>query len=292
MTPIDERGLLADLDAALAGDARALERLLAALKNPLFRLALRLLGNFADAEDATQEILVKIMTALASFQRRSSIRTWAFRIALNHVRDFAASRRAAGARSLETIAEQLDRGIAATPDYVHGASSPDPALELEAREVGLHCLQGILLCLDVDQRAAYVLCEVFDFDTRTAALIEGVSEAALRQRLSRGRRRLESFLGTHCGLISESAACTCARQADALRRTRGGRPIPIKFARGDRAGGWGEFERARAELTRLQRIGLAFRSHPDWPAPEDLFERVRETIRTSPLVRGNTRLDA
>ena len=283
MTGTDEEDLLAQADAALAGDAVALERLLTALKDPLFRLALRLLGNFADAEDATQEILVKIMTALASFERRSSIRTWAYRIALNHLRDIAASRHVAAARSFEPLTEQLEQGIAATPHFTPSAKSTDPALQLEAREIQLHCTQGILMHLDVDQRVAYVLCEVFDLDTHTAAQVLGISDAAFRQRLSRARRRLEAFMAPHCGLISSQARCTCERQAKALRLARGGRPIPIKFARGEAPPSRAEIERAGAELSRLQRIAVAFRDAPTWKAPDTLLESVRATLRTSPL---------
>src|SRR3972149_6005176 len=87
--PLHENQLMEYVDAAIAGNVDALEHLLIALKDPLFRLALRMLGNFADAEDATQEVLIKITTALSAFERRSSIRTWAFRVAVNHLRDLA-----------------------------------------------------------------------------------------------------------------------------------------------------------------------------------------------------------
>ncbi|MFL6622649.1 MAG: RNA polymerase sigma factor [Sulfurifustis sp.] len=281
MKAIDEDQLLQCLETALAGDAAALEKLLIALKDPLFRLSLRTLGNFADAEDATQEILVKIMTALASFERRSSIRTWAFRIGVNHLRDVVARRGHAPA-SFEEVAEQLGRGFALTPDFTRGQTAADPALELEAREIGLHCLQGILMCLDTDERLAYVLSEVFDLDTSTAAQVAGVGAATYRQRLSRGRRRLEAFLGQHCGLVNAAASCTCRRQAQALRRAQGGRPVRIRFARGAPATAE-EIAQARADLSRLQRIALLFRNSPEWSTPDGVLEHVRRTILSSAL---------
>lgn len=275
--------LLAQVDAALAGDADALEQLLRALKDPLFRLALRVLGNFADAEDATQEVLVKIMTGLSSFERRSALRTWAFRIALNHLHDVAASRERIAAQSFDALAAQLEQGIALTPDFNPSSKATDPALAAEAREIGLHCTQAILLHLDLDQRAAYVLCEVFDLDTRTAARVVGVREATFRQRLSRAKRRLAAFMGAKCGLVNADAACTCERQAHAVRTLRKGRPLSINFARGDRPGAAGEIERARHELSRLHRIGLVFRTSPDWEAPDALLAKVRDALRSSPL---------
>lgn len=281
MQPLDEDALRECVDEALAGDVDALERLLAALKDPLFRLALRMLGNFADAEDAAQEILIRITTALSTFERRSSIRTWAYRIAVNHVRDLAA-RRTPPSESLDALARQLQRGIAGTPGFV-SASHPDPASELEAREVGLHCLQGILMCLDVDQRLAFVLSEVFDLDNADAAQVVRISETAYRQRVSRARRRLEAFMGTRCGLVNADAPCTCARQAQALRQARDGKPVTIKFARGDKPEATAAIERARVELSRLQRIALAFRTTPEWSAPDRMLDRVREALHTSTL---------
>jgi hypothetical protein len=72
---------------AKAGEADALERLAEALQDDVFRLALRMTAHREDAEDATQEILVKIITKLGGFRGDSSVRTWAYRIAVRHVLD-------------------------------------------------------------------------------------------------------------------------------------------------------------------------------------------------------------
>lgn len=285
MPTSDDRLLRDYADAAVKGDAAALEHLLAALKDPLFRLALRTLGNFADAEDATQEILVKVMTALAAFEHRSAITTWAYRIAVNHLRDVAAGRKTSAAVSFDALAAQLEKGIALTPDFRSTPHAPDPALELEAREIGLHCLQGMLLCLDVDQRTAYVLTDVFDFDTATAAQIAGINEAAYRQRLSRARRALEHFMGTQCGLVDDAAPCRCERQAQASRHIRGGRPMALKFARGDVSASQAAVTEARAELVRLQRIALLFRASPAWSAPATMLANVRRLLQGSALLQ-------
>ncbi|OGI69123.1 MAG: hypothetical protein A2W18_06190 [Candidatus Muproteobacteria bacterium RBG_16_60_9] len=287
MTPLHENQLMEYVDAAIAGNVDALEHLLIALKDPLFRLALRMLGNFADAEDATQEVLIKITTALSAFERRSSIRTWAFRVAVNHLRDLA-SRRAPTFESFDAVAEQLEKGIAATADFAI-ASHPDPVSELEAREVGLHCMQGILMCLDVDERLAFVLSEVLDLDTANAAKVANISAVAYRQRVSRARRRLEAFMGAHCGLINADVPCSCARQAQALRRARNGKPIPIKFARGGDPAVADEIQQARVEISRLQRVALVFRASPEWSAPDGLVGRIRELLKSSPLLANGWR---
>ena len=70
------------IDRAIAGDASALEALLAEITDPVFGLALRMLGHVADAQDATQEILLRVMTRLASFEGRSAFSTWVYRLSV------------------------------------------------------------------------------------------------------------------------------------------------------------------------------------------------------------------
>jgi RNA polymerase sigma factor (sigma-70 family) len=70
---------------ARAGDRKALEDLIEHHQAWIYNIALRMLFHPQDAEDATQEILVKIVTRLSSFEGRSSLRTWIYRIVVNHV---------------------------------------------------------------------------------------------------------------------------------------------------------------------------------------------------------------
>src|SRR5215510_15844 len=71
--------------AAVSGDKQAEERLLDAIQDGIYELALRMLGHPADAEDAAQEILVIVLTHLGSFRGESAFRTWVWRIAVRHL---------------------------------------------------------------------------------------------------------------------------------------------------------------------------------------------------------------
>ena len=75
------------VEKATSGDKSALETLIAGVQDIVFNLSLRMLGTFADAEDATQDILLKIITHLSSFRGDSSFTTWVFRIAANHLKN-------------------------------------------------------------------------------------------------------------------------------------------------------------------------------------------------------------
>jgi RNA polymerase sigma factor (sigma-70 family) len=200
------------------GDGDALDALLRALQGDLFRLALRMTAHPQDAEDATQEILLKIATRLDTFRGEASIRTWAYRIAVRHVLDRRKSRVEALALDFERFGADLLDGLAAEPD-------PDPVMR---EEVKRGCTLAMLTCLDRDHRIAYVLADVFDLPHAEAAAICEVSNEVFRQRVSRARRALEAFTRAYCGLVTAEAPCSCGRRvarAEALGRLQRGAPV-------------------------------------------------------------------
>lgn len=75
------------IDKAIAGDQQALEELLGSVRDTVFNLSLRMLGTICDAEDATQEISIKIMTHLSTFRKEALFSTWVYRIAANRLKD-------------------------------------------------------------------------------------------------------------------------------------------------------------------------------------------------------------
>lgn len=272
------------IDAALGGSEPALGALVLGVQDEVYRLALRMLGQRADAQDATQEILIRIVTSLASFQRRSAFSTWVYSVAANHLRDAATRRQSRSMASLDAMAEQLDAGLALSGQH-DAASLDDPALQLEARELGLRCTQGMLMCLDVEHRLPLVLTEIFGLDTALGAEVLGISAPAYRQRLSRGRRRLEGFIEGRCGWIDPGAACTCPRQALAARRL--GAPAVTRWSAGETA-----HQRRDAlhagydELALMQRIASALRRTPQWTAPQEVTRRLLSVIAASPMLGG------
>ena len=91
---------LADVDPALVtlaadGDARAVTEIVRALSRPVHAIALRMLLDRSDAEDAAQEALVRVVTRLAQFRGESAFSTWAYRIAVRRILDFREQRAAA-----------------------------------------------------------------------------------------------------------------------------------------------------------------------------------------------------
>ena len=75
------------IEKATAGEKEALETLVTGIQDMVFNLSLQMLGTFPDAEDAAQDILLKVITHLSSFRGESAFATWVFRIAVNHLKN-------------------------------------------------------------------------------------------------------------------------------------------------------------------------------------------------------------
>src|SRR5258708_15741822 len=103
---------------ARGGDRKALEDLIERHQAWIYNSALRMLFHPQDAEDATQEILVKVVTGLSSFEGRSSFRTWLYRIVANHLLNVKRGREELKITSFSAYGDALDN----TPDL----DPPDP----------------------------------------------------------------------------------------------------------------------------------------------------------------------
>lgn len=150
----------------------------------VFAFARRLVGDAAAAEDLVHEVFVTLPSAIRRFQGGSSLRTFLVSIAVNHARHHvraAARRRAA-----------LDR-YANDPDNDAPDSSRSP--EREAMRVDLARVLSVALdALPLDQRVAFVLCEVEERTSREAGEIVGVPEATIRTRVFHAKKKLREEL--------------------------------------------------------------------------------------------------
>ena len=208
---------------AIDGDRDAVEQLVRDLQGDVYGLALRMLWNRADAEDATQEILVRVVTRLAQFDFRSKLKTWVYRIAVNYILDVKKS-------PVERMQFTFERFAA---DLAEGLSSDGPAdaeRSLLTEEVKIGCTLGMLQCLDRPHRLAYVVGEILDLSGPEAADILGIAPALFRKRLQHARASILSFTSTYCGLASETAACACHRRVPAALRVGRIREGALDFA--------------------------------------------------------------
>lgn len=268
MTKLDSSELSALVQSATDGNRQSLETLARAVTDDVYGLALRMLWTPADAEDATQDILVKLTTRLASFDHRSGFRTWVYRITINHLLDVRRSALERHRISFEQFSEQLESGLSAFPDEHAGEKSR------LTEEIRLGCTMALLQCLDRPHRLAYVLGEIFDFSGPDAAKALEVSESTLRKRLSRARGEIESFTAKHCGIVNADAPCKCERRV--LPATRCGLIDPKKllFARDKAAVDSSEVTRVVSLLEGAHRTLALYRSQPQPRAESDIARHV------------------
>lgn len=192
------------VDQATAGDKKALETLVADMQDMVFNLSLRMLGTFADAEDAAQDILLKMITHLSSFKGDSSFTTWVFRIAVNHLKNYKKHMFAHYPLSFEYYGDDIEKGkIQDVPDLTQNVDK-----NLLAEELKMSCTNVMLQCLDVESRCIFILGTMFQLDSRMAGDILGMTPEAYRQRLSRVRRKMADFLGQYCGEYGDGR-CRC-----------------------------------------------------------------------------------
>jgi len=202
-----EKTLAEQAQAAAAGDRKAARAILDALQDDVYRLALRMLGHPADAEDATQEILVIVLTHLGTFRGESSLKTWVWKIAASHLARVRRGRRETV--TFDVLDERLRRGLRAD-----ALPEVDPESEALARELRLRCTEAMILCLDRELRIAYLLGDVFGLSGAEAAEVLGIDPAAYRKRLSRARTRLYDFVRGWCGVYDAANPCRCAREVE------------------------------------------------------------------------------
>src|ERR671918_462586 len=94
------------IERAKAGDSEGFRTLVDRHSRSVFRLAYRMTGNEADAEDVVQETFLRAYRQLASYEERSSFSTWLYRIAANYALDMIRSKR----RQVEQQSPQDEQG--------------------------------------------------------------------------------------------------------------------------------------------------------------------------------------
>jgi RNA polymerase sigma-70 factor (ECF subfamily) len=162
------------------GDVQAVAEAYDQFADTVRAFARRLIGDPEAAEDLVHDVFVTLPSAVKNFRGESSFKTFLVSIAVNHARHHlrSASRRRA---AMQRHAEQPQPSV------------PDPELLLRRRQLA-DFLSAALDELPLNQRVAFVLCDVEERPSPEVAAIVGVPEATVRTRLFHARRRLRQRL--------------------------------------------------------------------------------------------------
>jgi RNA polymerase sigma-70 factor (ECF subfamily) len=174
-----------------AGDYQAFEFLVTRYESKVYRLAVRMLRNPQDAEDALQETFLQVFRGLAGFEGRSKFSTWLFRLATNVCLMRIRHRETEPSKllPLEDYLPKLEEGD--SPQMMDWADRPEDALlSKESREKMMEALDK----LPAEYRAVFILRDIEGFSNAETGESLGISVAAVKSRLHRARLALRGML--------------------------------------------------------------------------------------------------
>jgi RNA polymerase sigma factor (sigma-70 family) len=247
--------------AAQNGHKAALEAVVSYAQGYVYNLALKMLQNPMDAEDATQEILIKLITHLGQFRGESAFSTWMYRMASNTLLNIYQRDRE---KRHITFAELSLRLEASLTQYERNVEDDYEHTEL-AEEVRRNCTLGMLMCLGPEDRLALILGEILQVSSEEGAGIMGIGSSAYRKRLSRARQNLVAFVSGQCGIVNPENPCRCHKHVQNKIQAGQLDPENLRYGQPHTAESLSSAERAhQAALDATTRTQALLRSHPNY----------------------------
>ena len=266
------------VERASKGNREVLEEIVRRIQDRVYGLAIRMLYIPADAEDATQEILVKVITHLSTFKGESRFETWVYRIASNHLLTECRGRAERWRMTFDVCRQAIEESGPA------GLHDPSACAEqsLICEKMKRACVHYLLLCLNRDLRLAFILGEIIGVDSAEGAHILGLTPAAYRQRVSRGKRQVLGFLARQCGLADADNPCRCATLAAYHVQKGYLDPENLRFAtHACRPRCDSDTKGLVREMDQMAKAARVIRNHPDYAAPGAFVESMKRMIESN-----------
>ena len=182
------------LEALIAGDRAEFARLVDLYSTPIYRLGLRMLGNPQDAEDVLQNTFLNALTHLRTFEGRSSLSTWLYRIAANEA--LMLLRRKKPEVNLEDTETDESAADLKPTQFVDWSALPEE--ELLSGE-GKKILDRAIQNLPASMRIVFLLRDIEGLSIKETAEALGLTETNVKTRLLRARMFLREQLSVYYG---------------------------------------------------------------------------------------------
>ncbi|MCC5911761.1 MAG: sigma-70 family RNA polymerase sigma factor [Clostridiaceae bacterium] len=181
----DEKTLI---EKSQKGDVESFEILITSYQKTAFNIAYRMLGNFEDANDITQEAFIKVYKSIDKFKGESSFTTWLYAIVNNICLDFLRKKKKIKIISIDKSQgnENYQREI---PDETN-----TPEVLFEKKEVR-RTVQDAINQLKDEHRTIIILRDIQGFSYEEIAEILDISTGTVKSRISRARRSLKVIIG-------------------------------------------------------------------------------------------------
>lgn len=173
------------LQRAKAGDLAAFEQLIVLHEQRVFQTALRLLRNVEDAQDAAQEVFLRLHKHLRSFDEERTFQSWLYRIVVNVCRDL-------NHRRGKHLAAPLDETTTPAAGAESASATKDP-FEMASQQEQRQFIAKSLASLSEKERSALVLRDLEGLPTAEVAKILGSSETTIRSQISTARLKIKKF---------------------------------------------------------------------------------------------------
>lgn len=193
---------------SLEGNRQALDELLRKHQPFIYNVAWKMTQSADDAADLSQEAMIKILTKLGNFNFKSTFRTWAYRIVVNH---FLNDKQKRGREKFLSSFDDMAYALDSIPNHEMSLAEQEESKEL-IREMNLSCMSGMLLCLNRDQRLIYIIGEMLGGDHNIGSEIMEISPDNFRAKLAKARRDLYNFMNNKCGLVNKDNPCRCHKK--------------------------------------------------------------------------------
>ena len=192
---------------ALGGSKAALEHLLKRHYQFIYNAAFKFVLTHEDAQDITQEVIIKVILKLSQFNHQSRFRTWLYRIVFNHFLNSKKRKKEKNIISFDAFASALD-----SMGFESLTTNEETEYQDRIEEVKIGCMTAMLLCLNREQRLVYILSEIFEVDSKLGGELLEISADNFRQILARAKKDLYHFMNNKCGLVNTGNPCRCPKK--------------------------------------------------------------------------------
>lgn len=254
---------------AKLGNKKALEAVVIEIKDMVYNLSLKMLFSHDDASDATQEILIKVITHLSTFKAKSQFKTWVYRVATNHLLNSKGKKSKELEMTFEDYAQFVDIGNSNEVNH----SQNEGEIALLEEDIRIRCTLGLLKCLNEPDRLVYILGAVMNFNSVDAAEILAITPENFRKKLSRSKTKIKNFMSNKCGVVNPNNPCRCKKKIDFAIDNKMVKPEHLLYA---------DISNRKFDLSdkfdSLQRTIAVYQSTPSYASPEFLLEEIKQVV--------------